>query len=127
MPESPDAARLQQIRAAATESGWWTINRPNIELLITEIDRLTAELDAAVTAPCDAEGCAIQCTPYCPNGDDNRRRLWSDGKGQAWIEHCMGDDGTPLVSKIDTYAYGDVPLAEIEKSAGPIRLIGRTW
>ena len=46
MPESPDAARLQQIRAAATESGWWTMSRPDVELLISEIERLEALIAA---------------------------------------------------------------------------------
>ena len=46
MPESPDAARLQQIRAAVTETGWWRMTRPDIELLVAEINRLEALVEA---------------------------------------------------------------------------------
>lgn len=53
---------------------------------------------------------------------DNRRRIYLDGTGQAWIETTEG-----FVAQIEMPLWDGEPIANVREKTGEIHEIGRTW
>lgn len=53
---------------------------------------------------------------------DNRRRIYLDGHGQAWIETSAG-----FVTQIEMPLWEGEPIANVREKTGEIHEIGRTW
>ncbi|GAA1780301.1 MULTISPECIES: hypothetical protein [Actinomycetes] len=53
---------------------------------------------------------------------DNRRRIYLDGTGQAWIETTKG-----FVTQIEMPLWDGEPIANVREKTGEIHEIGRTW
>ncbi|MER7788594.1 hypothetical protein [Streptomyces sp. NPDC097640] len=62
------------------------------------------------------------------NPDDNRRRIYLDGKGHAWISVATDTDGAEYIAPIDS-AWVDEgkPTGAVRAETGSLREIGRTW
>lgn len=64
--------------------------------------------------------------PDDPN--DNRLRLYIDGKGFAWIDSCTDADGTQYVCQVDgAFISEGQPADSVRADTGSLREIGRTW
>ena len=61
------------------------------------------------------------------NPDDNRRRIYLDVNGRAWISACTDHDGTEYVVEIDEAAQEERPVTAVRAETGNLREIGRTW
>ena len=53
---------------------------------------------------------------------DNRRRLYLDGHGQAWIEVAEG-----YVTQIGLALWEGEPIGNVRERTGELHEIGRTW
>lgn len=58
--------------------------------------------------------------------DDNRRRLYVDGKGNGWISTCV-EDGVEHVVPVQPAAMVDESIEEIAAENGGLHEIGRCW
>jgi hypothetical protein len=58
--------------------------------------------------------------------DDNRRRLYVDGKGNGWISVCA-DEGTEWVVPVQPEAAVEQDVRDIADETGSLREIGRCW
>ncbi|MFG2400717.1 hypothetical protein [Streptomyces lydicus] len=61
------------------------------------------------------------------NPDDKRRRIYLDGKGNAWIDHSVTSDGTRWISKAGRIDDIGVTTDTVRADTGSLREIGRTW
>ncbi|GAA0637641.1 hypothetical protein GCM10009535_12600 [Streptomyces thermocarboxydovorans] len=74
-------------------------------------------------------GTPVFAYPGCrPEDDpnDNRRRIYIDGKGNAWISVCA-DEGTEWVVPVQPEAAVEQDVRDIADDTGSIREIGRCW
>ncbi|GGT85429.1 hypothetical protein [Streptomyces coeruleorubidus] len=62
--------------------------------------------------------------PDDPN--DNRHRIFVDGKGNGWISVCS-DEGTEWVVPIQPAAHVEQDVKDIADETGSLREIGRCW
>ncbi|WP_326768805.1 hypothetical protein OG978_33555 [Streptomyces sp. NBC_01591] len=60
------------------------------------------------------------------NADDNRRRIYVDGKGNGWISTCV-EDGIEHVVPIQPAAWVDESIEEIAAENDGLHEIGRCW
>lgn len=58
--------------------------------------------------------------------NDNRRRLFVDGKGNGWISVCH-DDGTEWIVPVQPEAAVEQDVRDIADETGSVREIGRCW
>ncbi|MFF4489489.1 hypothetical protein ACFY0F_23820 [Streptomyces sp. NPDC001544] len=58
--------------------------------------------------------------------DDNRRRLYLDGKGNGWISVCS-DEGTEWVVPVQPEAAVEQDVRDVADETGSLREIGRCW
>ncbi|MFB6776557.1 hypothetical protein ACFCX0_03800 [Streptomyces sp. NPDC056352] len=61
------------------------------------------------------------------NPNDKRRRLYVDGKGNAWIDGATDDDGTRYVIEVEGPVGEEQPVETIRANTGSLREIGRCW
>ncbi|WP_030992183.1 hypothetical protein [Streptomyces sp. NRRL S-1813] len=62
------------------------------------------------------------------NPDDKRRRIYLDGKGNAWISHCTDPADGELIARLDSNPFHDgEPVQEVREHTGGLREIGRCW
>jgi hypothetical protein len=62
------------------------------------------------------------------NPDDRRRRIYLDGKGEAWLDQSVTSDGTRWVAPIaGSMPSGAEPAEAVTERTGSLREIGRTW
>lgn len=54
--------------------------------------------------------------------EDNRRRLYLDGDGQAWVETSEG-----YIASIEMATHEGEPVVQVRERTGEIHEIGRTW
>ena len=57
---------------------------------------------------------------------DNRRRVWVDGTGQAWIDTCV-DRGTEYVGELIAPTAVGEPIETVRAGRKGLRLLGVTW
>lgn len=62
--------------------------------------------------------------PDDPN--DNRHRIFVDGKGNGWISVCS-DEGTEWVVPIQPAAHVEQDVRDVADETGSLREIGRCW
>ncbi|MER7806117.1 hypothetical protein [Streptomyces sp900116325] len=60
------------------------------------------------------------------NPDDNRRRLYVDGKGNGWISTCV-EDGVEFVVPVQPAAWVEESIEEVAADKGGLHEIGRCW
>jgi hypothetical protein len=60
------------------------------------------------------------------NPDDNRRRLYVDGKGNGWISICH-DEGTEWIVPMQPEAAVEQDVRDVADETGSLREIGRCW
>lgn len=58
--------------------------------------------------------------------NDNRRRLYIDGKGNGWISACA-DEGTEWVVPVQPEAAVEQDVRDVADETGSLREIGRCW
>ncbi|MCX5000929.1 hypothetical protein [Streptomyces longwoodensis] len=58
--------------------------------------------------------------------NDNRRRIYLDGKGNGWISICH-DEGTEWVVPVQPEAAVEKDIRDIADETGSLREIGRCW
>lgn len=61
------------------------------------------------------------------NPNDKRRRLYVDGKGNAWIDCATDENGVRYVIEVDEASGEEQPLDAIAERTGSLREIGRCW
>lgn len=76
--------------------------------------------------PIDLEALEQAADGDRPAPTDNRRRLYLDGKGHAWIDHYRGEDGTQYVTSITDPWRKEQSDADVRATTGGLREIGRT-
>ena len=60
--------------------------------------------------------------------DDRRRRIYLDGKGDAWMDQSVTSDGTRWVAPLaGTMPTGSEPEATVRDRTGGLHEIGRCW
>ncbi|WP_282084088.1 hypothetical protein [Streptomyces tendae] len=58
--------------------------------------------------------------------NDNRRRLFVDGKGNGWISVCH-DEGTEWIVPVQPEAAVEQDVRDVADETGSLREIGRCW
>lgn len=57
---------------------------------------------------------------------DNRRRIYIDGHGLAWIDSCQDPDGTQYIDGIDASPGREEAAEKVRARTGGLRVIGAT-
>ena len=57
---------------------------------------------------------------------DRRRRLYVDGRGRAWIDQSLTDDGTQWIACV-VASGGEFTAPQVIAETGSLREIGRCW
>ncbi|MGW1997219.1 hypothetical protein [Embleya sp. NPDC001921] len=57
---------------------------------------------------------------------DNRRRIYIDGHGLAWIDSCQDPDGTQYIGGIDSSPGREEAAEKVRARTGALRVIGAT-
>lgn len=57
---------------------------------------------------------------------DNRRRIYIDGNGLAWIDSCQDPDGTQYIDAIDASPGREEAAEKVRVRTGSLRVIGAT-
>jgi hypothetical protein len=86
--------------------------------------RERAEKAEARVAELEAEQQPPDAGDDDPN--DNRRRLYIDGKGNGWISVCS-DEGTEWVVPVQPEAAVEQDVRDVADETGSLREIGRCW
>jgi hypothetical protein len=60
------------------------------------------------------------------DASDNRRRIYIDGKGDAWISVCH-DEGTEWVVPVRSARQVEQDVRDVADETGSLREIGRCW
>lgn len=61
------------------------------------------------------------------NPDDERRRIYLDGTGQAWIDATEDDDGRQYLARVEMPMEDGELIDDVHNRTGSLREIGRTW
>jgi hypothetical protein len=157
--------REREIREHVASTANWTLGNLAARDLLSEVDRLRAELAKyvgkeptiaeemaylnrclnAVHDVCDeAEKQATRWEHPLPvpewvstvreaasgerpdDPSDNRRRLYIDGQGNAWISVCV-EDGVEQVVPVQPAHWVEDSIDEVASENGGLREIGRCW
>lgn len=87
---------------------------------------LLDEYDENVT-PGEIRSTLAECLPR-DDMSDRRRRIYIDGKGNAWMDQSVTSDGTRWISPLaGSMPTGAEPEGQVRESTGSLREIGRCW
>jgi multidrug efflux pump subunit AcrA (membrane-fusion protein) len=91
-----------------------------------EYELMEAQRERAATAEARTAELEAAQVPADEDPDDNRRRLYIDGKGNGWISLCH-DEGTEWVVPVQPEGAVEQDVRDIAHETGSIREIGRCW
>lgn len=99
--------------------------------VISELQEFETELrTAGKVASAHAVGLAVaRLRDGRPADDpaDDRRRIYLDGKGDAWIDCGVDEHGTRYIAQIQEQTGTDEPKEDVRARTGSLREIGRAW
>lgn len=101
----------------------------SIEFLLNYNDELPQPYDVRAGYRIDnlqGQGGMRMIGHSAPGAPDNRRRVWVDGTGHAWIDTCV-DGSTEYVGELAGALDMGKPIETVRAERKGLRLLGVTW